>query len=108
MKEMLKELLKEASSIEEVLQIVLDTVGKMKMENPQVRIGYVSGKVTADGKENIAKNLERLHSFTEIASKEFGDNIFSAADVFNEEVYWKINLPRPIHEEEFYDFWQKI
>lgn len=108
MRVLLKKALKNTSSIEHILQVVLDNIAKMKMKNPEVKIGYVSGKVTTDGKENILKNLERLHSFTESISKEFGSNIFSAADVFNEEVYWKINLPRPIHEKEFYDFWQKI
>jgi hypothetical protein len=108
MRTLLKKSIKKASSIEEVLQITLEIISQTKKDNSEARIGYVAGKVTTDGKENILKNLKRLHSFTEDIRKEFGENIFSAADVFDEEVYWKINIARPIHEEEFYALWQRI
>lgn len=90
------------------MKITLEIVSQIKNKNPDVKIGYVAGKVAADGQENVLKNLKRLNFFTEKISKEFGSNIFSATDVFNEEVYWKINIPKPIHEKEFYAFWQKI
>jgi hypothetical protein len=108
MRDQLRKEIKNASTIEEVLKITLNLISQIKKENPDTKIGYVSGKVTTDGEENISKNLKRLHVFTEKISKEFGENIFSAADVFDEEVYWKINLPRPVHEEDFYAFWRKI
>lgn len=108
MKKLLRKSIKNASNFDDVLEITLEVIALIRSRLPNTKIGYVAGKVTTDGKENILKNLERLHSFTERISKEFEENIFSAADVFNEEVYWKINIARPIHEKEFYALWQKI
>ena len=108
MRKQLQEALKNAVSFEDVLAITLRHVNELKAANPVVRIGYVSGKVTADGEERITENLIRLHKFTEQLEQVHGSYIFSAADVFNDDVYWKINLPRPIHEIEFYDFWRKV
>ena len=108
MRKQLQEALKNAVSFEDVLAITLKHVNELKAANPAVRIGYVSGKVTADGADRIIDNLIRLHKFTEQLEQVHGSHIFSAADVFNDDVYWKINLPRPIHETEFYDFWKKV
>ena len=108
MRNTLKDSIKIATSFQEVLKITLETVAEIKRHDSHKRIGYVAGKVTADGKENIKRNLDRLHKFTEEISKDFGENIFSPADVFNEKVYWVINIPKPVHEQDFYVFWQKV
>ena len=34
--------------------------------------------------------------------------IFSAADIFSNEIYWKMNISNPDHKKEFYDFWRTI
>ncbi len=108
MRYLLTENLKKAVSIDDVLNITVDTISHIKGKNSKIKIGYVAGKVTSDGKDNILKNLKRLHAFTNKVSLKFGENIFSAADVFSEEIYWKINLHKPVHEREFYSFWRKI
>ena len=108
MKKILRESLKNTESFEEVLSITVKIISEIKKKNLAVKIGYVSGKVTADGEEYIADNLARLHKFTEQLEKVHGEYIFSAADVFSDEIYWKINLPRPIHETDFYTFWRKV
>lgn len=108
MRKVLKLALKKAFTIEETLRITVRTITKAKEDNPNAKIGYVSGKVTADGPECIIDNLARMHKFTEMLIKIHGNFIFSAADIFNDEVYWKMNLPRPIHEKDFYDFWRAV
>ena len=104
----MKHALKSASTIEETLRITIGIIAKVKKDNPDTKIGYVSGKVTADGSEYITKNLTRLHNFTRMLIKTHGKFIFSAADIFNDDTYWKINIPRPIHEKDFYDFWRTV
>lgn len=108
MKESLQKAIRDVSTIEDVLRVTVSIITEIKNNDPQAKIGYVAGKVTAEGIESIQKNLKRLHKFTETISKEFNGQIFSAADVFNDEVYWKINLAKPIHEEDFYAFWRKV
>ncbi len=100
--------LKKASTIEDVLDITRLLITQIKIEDPKAKIGYVSGKVTADGKDRIPHNLKRMHKFTRKLKEIHGEQIFSAADIFSDIVYWKINLPRPIHEKDFYNFWRKI
>ncbi len=108
MKKYLKKALKEASTLDQIVDIIAAITRDIQKKEPGAKIGYVSGKVTADGKEHIQKNLLRLHVFTKKISKTHGRFIFSAADIFSDEMYWKLNLPRPIHEDEFYDFWRKV
>ena len=108
MKESLRKAIRDVSSIEDVLRVTVLVITGIKNNNPEAKIGYVAGKVTADGLENIEKNLKRLHKFTDIIAKEFEGQIFSAADVFNDEVYWRINLAKPIHEKDFYSFWRQV
>jgi hypothetical protein len=97
-----------ASIFDEVLRITLEMIISRKSADPHLKIGYVSGRVTADGEENIGKNLDRLDNLTCGIRKSFDGVVFSAADVFAGEAYWRKNLPRPIHEDEFYIFWQKV
>lgn len=108
MRKTLQKAIKKASTFEDVLQITVGFISTIKNENSNIKIGYVAGKVTADGVNNIPKNLKRLHKFTNKLTKIHGDYIFSAADVFNDEVYWKINIAKPVHEEDFYKFWREI
>ena len=107
MRKHLQKAIKKAFSIDEIVDIVTEVIGS-KLRDKNVRVGYVSGKVTTDGAENILKNLTRLHKFTDKIAKTHGSFIFSAADIFNDEVYWRLNVAKPLHEEDFYVFWRKI
>jgi hypothetical protein len=78
---LLKQTLKKASSFEEVLKITLEEIAFVKNKNPQMKIGYVAGKVTADGEDNIGKNLERLDDFVEETRKNF-NGLYSLLQMF--------------------------
>ncbi len=108
MRSLIQQTVQKAENFEEVLLLTIKVISEIKKQKQDARIGYVSGKVTADGAAHITENLARLHRFTKQLEQIHGEHIFSAADVFSEEVYWKINLPRPIHEKDFYEFWRKI
>lgn len=96
------------SNLEELAGIVRRRLTELMDSNHVRQIGYVAGRVTADGEEKIPENLVRLTGFAEAVSQQVEYPVFSAAEVFNTDVYWKINLPHPDHEEAFYEFWRLI
>src|ERR1043166_546533 len=98
----------EFASLDEIHRIVESKLGELKVAHNTKKIGYVAGKVTADGPTRILENLERLREFALFVSTKHDIAVFSAAQIFNTEVYWKLNLPSPDHEEEFYQFWRKV
>ena|SRR3990167_7444686 len=98
----------EVSNLDEIHRIVEAKIRELKVSHNTKKIGYVAGKVTADGPTRVLENLERLNKFALFVSTEHDILVFSAAQIFNTEVYWKLNLPGPEHEEGFYKFWRKI
>lgn len=98
----------EYSNLNDILKIVQDKIQEIKSKYKTEKICYVAGKVTADGVDGILKNLDRLKAYTEQLDSTNNIFVFSAADIFNTEVYWKLNLPYPDHEYEFYEFWGEI
>lgn len=108
MRSNLRKAIKSCSTFDEVLETTLKILEKTIQENPSVAIGYVAGKVTADGQANILKNLKRLHKYTRKVTKFHGQFAFSAADIFNNDVYWKLNIATPLHKEDFYKFWRAV
>jgi uncharacterized protein DUF4406 len=108
MRKLLLSEIKNANTLKEIVAVALKIINEIKKTNPTVRIGYVSGTVSSQGPDKIKDNLEKLHRHADWVESEEGINVFSAADIFNDETYWRLNAPRPVHEEEFYVFWKEI
>jgi hypothetical protein len=71
------------------------------------RLGYVSGIITSDGPENIGKNIKLLSKRTEILRSQHSFPLFSATDVFNDEVFAKINA-HEIPTQGWLSFWRNV
>lgn len=104
----LKVAIKQCKTLDEIHELISKKIKDLQKDSIQLRIGYIAGKVTAEGPEKIKNNLARLHNFKEQLKIKENILVFSAADVFDDEVYWNLNLPTPDHEQKFYDFWKKI
>src|SRR3972149_773006 len=64
MKEKITGAVKESNSLAQVRDSLFGVFREYRLAGYN-RIGYVSGAITADGKENIPKNIARLGRFTE-------------------------------------------
>ena len=104
---MLKNSIRNCSDLNEICEVVRLNIQNAKKDVGDLRIVYVAGKVTADGETKILFNLKRLSLYTKQLRRKFRF-VFSSADVFDQETYWKLNLAKPLHEESFYKFWRKI
>jgi len=103
----LKQTIQGCSTLEEILAKVREVIKKFKRENGNLPVAYVAGKVTADGQDKILSNLQRLSSYTDKLNQIYSF-VFLSADIFDKDTYWKLNLAKPLHEEDFYKFWREI
>jgi hypothetical protein len=71
----------------------------------RVKVGYVSGIITSDGKEHIDRNIALLKRNTSRIREAVDFPVFSAADIFHNESYDKFD---GIEEHEWYAFWKNI
>jgi len=96
------------SDLDDIFEIVKARLQEVEDTHNANRIGYVAGKVTADSLDGIMPNLDRLRAYTKQVSESEHVPVFSAADIFCSDVYWRLNLPHPNHEDEFYNFWRQV
>ena len=100
---------REYAESDKVLSVVMSVLANIRNTHPESRIGYVAGKVTADGPDNISANLARLHSFTKQVHETKEDVfVFSAADIFVTDAYWRANLSESNHTQAFYQLWKQV
>lgn len=104
---MFNQTLKDCSSLDEILVKVKTIIKNYKICHLNKPIVYVAGRVTADGNRKILSNLRKLNVYTKRLKDEYGF-VFSSADIFDQETYWKLNLANPIHEDDFYRFWREV
>lgn len=75
------------------------------------RIGYVSGMITSEGPEHIAKNTKLLETNTLSIRSQVDYPVFSATCIFTNEIYSNLaemNLPYAQREPQFIFFWRKV
>lgn len=105
MRELIQASIKDCQSLSEIQRVLCDVLARQADQQP---IAYVSGKITADGPDYIYSNLARLDEYTSRVTQEFDGLVFSAADIFNAQVYQVINQVAEVSEAEFYTFWQNV
>jgi len=71
------------------------------------RIGYVSGAITADGRENIPKNIAKLASFTGQIRLGCGFPVFSATDVFDDKLFKRLDAAGFVNAD-WEIFWREV
>lgn len=105
MTEILQANIQTAQSLEEIRDGVLIAFGEIGKDFK--RIGYVSGIITSDGPKFVKRNMENLLLYTESLRDKNNFPIFSAGDIFTEEVFERVdafNLP----SHHFLKFWREI
>lgn len=111
MKDLISQAVKDANDFTLVLNRVIEILWQLKRKGIQ-RIGYVAGLVSSDGEEKIQENLERLNFYTNLLSKKYPKaKFFSAADIFNKELYKKLlgeNFIISKRKKSFLEFWRGI
>lgn len=107
MKEFLHPRLQTVRSFGELLPTVRGVLEKLTLEGKK-RIGYVSGIISSDGPDKIQENIERLKSFTDSVRSTHQFPVFSATDIFTEQIYEACNNERKITQSEFIDFWREL
>lgn len=90
MKEVIRESVKNASSLDEVRDLLIEVFQNFQ-ESGHTRIGYVAGIITSEGRENILANIKRLAGFTEKVRQEQDFPIFSSTDVFSDELFDRLS-----------------
>jgi len=73
----------------------------------QEKLGYVAGMIASDGRDKIWENIRALDDFAEQLRKANSFPIFSAVDVFSEDVYGAINL-ESLPDADFKIFWRDV
>lgn len=111
MKDLVYAAVKDANDFTLVLNRVIEILWQSKRKGVQ-RIGYVAGLVSSDGQEKIQENLERLNFYTNLLSKKYPKaKFFSAADIFNEDLYKRLlgdNFVISKRKKSFLEFWRGI
>lgn len=98
--------LQEARSLAETRDLLLELF-RAERSGGLTDIGYVSGMISSDGPEHIQRNRERLRAITEEVRQRENVAIFSAVDVFNDQLFPKLEvLGYP--NEDWIQFWREI
>lgn len=96
MKELICNAVKVATTLDEVRDCVFGVFTEVAPSKGAKRLGYVAGIITSDGREHVDRNIIRLAEHTERLRQTYEFPIFSATDVFPQEVFDRIdafNLP---------------
>ncbi len=105
MKEKIKKGLSWAQTLAEVRIAVLEVLHQER--KTQEKLGYVSGIITSDGPSRMKENIVFLGQYTESLRKMHPFPLFSAVDVFDEDVYNRIQMHK-VSEDEWLYFWRDI
>lgn len=107
MKNIIYKHVKNASSLSEVKYKVLEALIELNELDEMKKIGYVSGIISSEGREYVDRNMKVLAQYTNELRSKNKFPIFSATDVFDDEVFERIdahNLPY----EDWLVFWRDI
>lgn len=110
MREVIQKTTKTCYTFEEVYGAVIQAFGKVMEQSPGIQIGYVAGIIKADGSEHIETNRKTLMKFTEDTRRNMDFPIFSATDVFSDDVYTRLGGLESIEagNHDFRKFWRDI
>ena len=103
-----RQMITTGQTIDDISKMINNYFRILKKNNPEIKIIYVAGKVTTNGDARIAYNLEKLKEAARSLRKATKDFVFSPADIFNTKTYWRLNIPKPLHEKDFYIFWRRV
>lgn len=85
----------------------LFTVFTNTRKEGQQKIGYVSGIITSEGRENIPRNIDRLAKFTEHIRTQQDFPVFSPTDVFYDELIDRL-VANNLKNDDFIQFWREV
>lgn len=106
MKDKLKEITPRADSLDE-LALLLKKLFSDMWDEGVGQIGYVSGIITSEGPENIPKNILRLEKFTQNIRDKSNFPVFSATDIFDDELFARLSLTGAKNAD-YEVFWRQI
>ncbi|MDP1722983.1 MAG: DUF4406 domain-containing protein [Candidatus Gottesmanbacteria bacterium] len=104
----LQDVAKGTITLNQKLSAITTLISSVLKQDSTLRIRYVAGRVTSDGQDFISQNLIKLNIYTDKLENMYGQYVFSAADVFPDETYWKKNITTKELKYIYIDFWQKI
>lgn len=107
MKHIIKKHADKKNSLEEVKVAVLEALKEISLISDSGRLGYVSGIMTSDGPEYTERNIKILEQYTEDLRNTNNFPVFSATDVFDQELFRRIDSHN-IPVQEWFDFWREI
>lgn len=111
MKKELSHSLASADSFEKAYDSVLEVFRVFREEHGSDRIGLVSGIISSDGDEHIAKNIQTLQEHTERIRDVYGFPVFSSPDIFSLDLVKRLEimeLPRLQREETMRRFFKDL
>lgn len=106
MKDKIKKVISKANSLDE-LALLLKKLFSDMWDKGITQIGYVSGIITSDGPENIPKNILRLEKFTEDIRIKSKIPIFSATDIFDDELFARLSIAGAKNAD-YEVFWRQV
>ncbi|MFA6518986.1 MAG: DUF4406 domain-containing protein [Candidatus Shapirobacteria bacterium] len=106
MKDKIKKITPQASTLDE-LALLLKKLFSDMWDEGITQIGYVSGIITAEGPENIPKNILRLEKFTAEIRGKSSFPIFSATDIFDDDLFARLSLTGAKNAD-YEVFWRQI
>lgn len=106
MKQKIRKSVKNSNTLEEVRDKLFEVFRKMRELGHQ-RIGYVAGAITADGRENIPRNIEILAGHTKKLRYKHDIPIFSATDVFDDALFDRLDKAGFVNAD-WEVFWREV
>lgn len=106
-KELIKKETETACTLSEVRDAIVSDIMKIKDDDPHMRIGYISGIITSDGPGRIPANIARLATYTEYIQRCHDFPVFSASDIFSEELLGRLEA-NGFKAEDYIKFWREI
>lgn len=105
--ETLRHEVEQAESLQDLYSRVVVVLHKIRTDEPESRIAFVSGVVSSDGIEHIGGNLQRLRDYSERVRNRRFKYAFSAGDVFPMELINKF-LSQGSTNEDVVAFWETL
>src|ERR1035437_7915212 len=91
MKQILSKSFRKATTLEHILPELMLIFESVKLKRNIKKIGYVSGVISSQGDNKISENKKLLADHTEKIRQSVDFPVFSAADIFTDELYLRID-----------------
>lgn len=103
--------LSEAQNLDQVRDKIVTLFERTRKKTGSERIGYVAGIIGSDGPEKVEENRKKLADNTERIRATNDFPIFSATDVFSEELFIRLEelrLSLLERRQAFIKFWREV